>query len=79
MFWLLALCFCNTPDIASRDVSDLFAYSCEPFPFTGFPHPALCKDLCLVLLHLILLCLFDIPRRSALFLGEMVFGEWIYR
>ena len=73
----MALCFCNTSDIGSGGVSDLFAYFCEPFPLTGFPHP--CKDLCVVLLHLILLCLFDIPRRFALFLREIVFGEWIYR
>ena len=67
LLWLLALCFWETPKSGREGVSDPLACPWDPCSPTCYLAQPLYEGLYLVLLHLVMLCLADIPGTPALF------------
>lgn len=66
MIWLLAWCSCGTLNGGSWGFSDSSSCNWDPFPPTGMPWSVLIC-LYLVLMHLVMVYLIDIPESPDLF------------
>lgn len=58
----LALSVFGTLNNRNSHVSNSFACSWNTFPLAEWPHPLWYKDLCLILIHLVMLCSFVSPQ-----------------
>lgn len=70
MLWLLARCFCGTPNSGNGRISDCFACFWTYFLLQVWLTQPCYEDLCLVLVYLDIISLANIPRRPALFWKE---------